>query len=324
MTRRTTRDRVMLVGVATVSAVLLTASLASAHGGATDTVHACVGTSNGAIRIVNPNEGCRANEQALDWISGSATWAGLTGVPAGFADNDDDDGAALISQLRSNLAADDGIANEGGDLVSFSKVNDLFGTILGSYIADGTIGSDDLADGSITAQDLAGSDTFGSSVIGAVTSEKIMDGTITSRDVSSGAITTFHQTANAQVGTNSTVPLADSVPSPVVTTPITVPSGAASNHLVLLMGQATLDCTGCTPGATITYGLGQAGILISPVMSVTVDSSHGDVVLPVTWMTQASGGSHAYELIVTASGIGSGTADVESATLNVIDLGRAS
>ncbi len=73
----------------------------------------------------------------------------------------------------------------------------------------------------------------------------------------------------------------------------------------------------------MTYAIGSAGVPVSPVMRATVDSADGDIVLPVSFLTQATGGVKGYELLVTASGFGSGSATVLSATLNAMDLGLA-
>jgi hypothetical protein len=121
-----------------------------------------------------------------------APWSGLTGVPSGFADgvddegpaltwgnitgipnellDGDDDGSAAVGALRTDLAADDGVPDEAGDPVSFSKIKDLTsmsgdGRITGTFVRDGSIANADLADdavdgdtiadGSVTAEDLA-------------------------------------------------------------------------------------------------------------------------------------------------------------------------
>ncbi len=307
------------VGLTIMLLTLGMTGLAGAHGGDPAKVHACVVAGSGAIRVVEPTESCRNNESPLDWsLNGGTTysagfglalngnqfsvigapWGGLSGVPAGFADGDDDDGSSLVAQLRNDL------------------------TTGGSGVVDGS----SIRSGTITAAALAGSDDPAQPVVGAVTSEKIADGTIQNRDIAAGAITTERQSANASVATNSgAAALTDGTPASVVTTILTVPSstGPAANHTVLLTGQATLDCTGCTTPVGVTYAIGSAGVAVSPVMRATVDSANGDIVLPVSFLTQATGGVNQYELLVTASGFGPGSATVLPATLNAIDLGRA-
>lgn len=306
------------VGLAMLLTVGMT-GLAGAHGGDPAKVHACVVAANGTIRVVEPTESCRSNESSLDWsLNGGATytagfglalngnqfsvigapWGGLSGVPAGFADGTDDDGSSLVAQLRNDL------------------------TTSGSGVVDGS----SIMSGTITATALAGSDDALQTVVGAVTSEKIADGTIANRDVAAGAITTDRQKVNAESVSNpAATSLINGTQTRVVSTILMVPSstGGATNHAVLLTGQGTLDCTGCTAPVAVTYTIGSAGVLLSPVMSATVDSAEGDIVLPVSFLTHVTGGEKTFDLLVTASGFGSGSATVRSATLNAIDLGRA-
>lgn len=161
-------------------AMLGTTGLAGAHGGDPSKVHACVVPASGTVRIIDPGQSCKTNESPLDWTLNAGTaysagpglalspgnefsvtgapWAGLTGVPAGFADGIDDNGADQVAQLRSDLSS---------------------GGITGGWISDGTI----------RAADLAGAysfDAFNNAtevVVGAVTSAKIADGSVESRDL---------------------------------------------------------------------------------------------------------------------------------------------
>ena len=111
-----------------------------------------------------------------------APWGGLTGVPAGFADgvddegpdltwgnltgipsdllDGDDDGSAAAGALATQLATDDGVPNEAGDPVSFSKVKDLTsasgdGRITGEFVRDGSITAADIRPGTIDTDRLA-------------------------------------------------------------------------------------------------------------------------------------------------------------------------
>lgn len=313
-----TRERVTRSGIAAVATILLTSSLASAHGGDTNTIHACVIPSSGTIRIVDATESCSKNERALDWAKGNtagatysagsglalsatnefsvtgAPWSGLTGVPTGFADGEDDNGAGQVAALRTELS-------DGG-------------------IVGGTAGW--IRDGSISAADLAGSYAGGNEVVvGAVTSEKIMDGTIQARDIGFGAITTSRQTSNVAGVTNpGSSALTEAVPTSVVATPLTLPTAAL--HNVLLLGQATVDCTGCQVPVAVSYWLSKGGAAVSSPLSATVDSTDADIVLPISLINQASGDG-TFELVVRATGLGTGSAAVRSASLSAIDLGRA-
>ena len=108
---------------AAASLVLATAALvgsagpAGAHGGDTNKVHSCIVPSSGYAQLIGPNETCSKNYQAQDWpgidtnttyragsglslssdnvfsVTG-APWGGLSGVPTGFADGQDDVGDA--------------------------------------------------------------------------------------------------------------------------------------------------------------------------------------------------------------------------------------
>lgn len=384
MSRSAVGTRSASVGLAAVVAVVMTASLAGAHGGDTDKIHGCVSSQNGSLRIVEPDEGCRKDESGLHWTRAAGTyragsglalspdnvfsvtgapWGGLTGVPAGFADDLDDDGAP---QLRAALGANDGAANESNDLVSFSEIKDLTaagdGRITGSYITDGSIAGDDLADGSvtsgeisngtITAQDLAGNDAVGSEVAGAVTSEKIFngtiatadlatgavtsgniaDGTIVAADLAAGAVTTARQTANFSLGQGGGFP-GDDLETSVVEAILEVPAG--SNHSVLLTGQLPLSiqCSGpCAP--SVTYYIrkstdGGSPVGVTPSMTSTVSGgSGGQIVLPVAFVDHRAGaGVTRYQLMVTVDyGTSPGstaTAVASSPALAAVDLGQA-
>src|SRR5688500_17669248 len=61
-------------------------SLASAHGGDTTRIHACLNPGNGTIYIVEAGQACGTNQTALDWnIQGPTGLTGATGAtgPAG-------------------------------------------------------------------------------------------------------------------------------------------------------------------------------------------------------------------------------------------------
>ena len=59
---------------------LVSVTLASAHGGNTSLIHACVSNSSGEIKIVGANSNCPSNYRALDWnIQGPAGQQGAQG-----------------------------------------------------------------------------------------------------------------------------------------------------------------------------------------------------------------------------------------------------
>ena len=206
-----------------------------------------------------------------------APWSGLTGVPAGFADgvddegpaltwgnltgipsdllDGDDDGSAAVSAFATRLATDDGVPNEAGDPVSFSKIKDLTsasgdGRITGSFVRDGSIESQDIGDGTITARDLAGSDAADAVVAGAVTSEKILDGTIQARDLASGVLDRIVTTTS--VG------------------PEAIPAGQRVAVEVPLSGVDPLDIVVVSPPAGLDAGLVFAGSDVLSPGTVTI------------------------------------------------------
>ena len=200
--RRTRAAILAAVALPVVSGVLFwTTGLASAHGGDATKVHACVVPASGTIRIVGAEGTCEKNETALDWTRNAgatysagfglalspgnefsvtgAPWGGLTGVPAGFLDNSDDDGSQKVQELKTSLS---------GSVGHFDPFR-----INGAWIAEGTIAGWHIADGSIHTPALAGDYQLDYStgrvqeaIVGAVTSEKIADGTIEARDLGRG------------------------------------------------------------------------------------------------------------------------------------------
>jgi hypothetical protein len=59
---------------------LMSVTLASAHGGNTALIHACVNNTSGEIKIIGANSNCPSNYRALDWnIQGPAGQQGPIG-----------------------------------------------------------------------------------------------------------------------------------------------------------------------------------------------------------------------------------------------------
>lgn len=342
---RRARERLTLIGVTTAVTVLMTSSFAGAHGGDASAVHACVEPASGSLRIVGPGSACKKNETPLDWTkagtiysagSGLALsadnefsvtdvpWSDISDVPEGFADNDDDDGSILVealsgdlNTLRTGLSANDGIANEASDPLSFSKINDLVESIFGVYIADGTITADDLATDSVGADELADN---------SVHSLEVGDGAIRTHHLAVGAVTTIRVSANASRGIGGPLVLTDGTSASAASAVIEIPSGDI-NHSVLLTGQAVLSCTDCQASgvpATVRYAIVDGDTTLSDVMTITLDSADSSIVLPVSSLDLADFGTHTYELVITATGLGAGNAVVTSPSLQAIDLGRSS
>jgi type VI protein secretion system component Hcp len=61
------RKTILIASVAALLAIVGAASYVSAHGGDVNAIHACVLNGQGQVRLVDPNEDCRANETAMDW-----------------------------------------------------------------------------------------------------------------------------------------------------------------------------------------------------------------------------------------------------------------
>jgi uncharacterized protein YjbI with pentapeptide repeats len=83
MSRNRLKD-ILLIGLGgvVISIASSLTTLALAHGGNTNLIHACVGTgllNNGQIRIIDANGSCGGNETALDWSKeGLEAFGGFT------------------------------------------------------------------------------------------------------------------------------------------------------------------------------------------------------------------------------------------------------
>lgn len=182
------------------------------------------------------------------------TWGNLTGIPTDLLDGDDD-GSTVVGAFATQLATDDGVPNQDGDPVSFSKIKDLTsasgdGRITGEYVRRGTIVSEHIADATITARDLAGSDETGAIVLGAVTSEKILDGTIQARDLAPGVLERTRMTETVD--------------------PPEIPAGVRAAVAVPLTGVDLLDIVVVSPPASLDNGLVFAGSDVLAPGTVTI------------------------------------------------------
>ena len=97
----------VMAGAWVLLAGLLIANLvtyASAHGGDPNRVHACVKSSSrhqGQVRIVDPDERCKSNEQPLDWnITGPQGPAGPQGPPGALS------GFEVVSEVSESNSSD--------------------------------------------------------------------------------------------------------------------------------------------------------------------------------------------------------------------------
>ena len=226
--------RAALTLALTAAALASSAGPAAAHGGDTSKIHSCIVPASGYAQIVGPGDTCSKNYQPLDWAAvdtntpysaGSglsltdnvfsvtgAPWSGLTGVPAGFADGEDDLGDVWddLSGVPAGFAdGDDDVGDVWDDLsgvpAGFADGDDDDGSAglvqLKSQIAtdDGAPNeSDDLV--SFTKiKDLE------SAAGGRILGSFIQNGTIEGLDIANGAITAA-QLAGTYSGSTQTIP----------------------------------------------------------------------------------------------------------------------
>ena len=323
----------LLVGSLLVATMTGAAATAAAHGGNTALVHSCVVLSSGSVKIVGANDVCKANEQAVDWPTAAANttysagsglalsagnvfsvtgapWAGLTGVPAGFADgvddinatpawgdlvgvpadllDGDDDGSAAVDGLKTELATSDGTPNESDDLVSFTQIKDLTalgdGQITTTFIRDGTLLAADIAAGAITTSKLDGD---------AVTSAKIDDGAVGEDDLADDAVTS----AKIDDGTIESDDLAPGVLDTTIVTdtidPPVLPAGtrAAVTYSSIMLPVKTTDVVVVSPPAGLDPGVVFAGadVLADGVLTIYLHNLTGAAIDPAgqTWTIRA-------------------------------------
>jgi len=105
-------------GGAALMLMLMTAiTVASAHGGDTTKIHACVYSSTGQLRIVGANETCKKTEQALDWnqagVPGPAGAPGERG-PAGPSGGVGPQGPSGVLSFYTRHATADLLGSLGG------------------------------------------------------------------------------------------------------------------------------------------------------------------------------------------------------------------
>jgi len=277
-------------------------------------------------------------------------WSRLAGVPAGFADNVDDDGSTAAHQLRGELSTADtnnpSAPNDGDGLVQWTNLEGIDEAIVRRLAADvecsacvssdeiasldavklsGTIDGSQISVGSITGSHLAAS---------AVTSDKIQDASITSDDLAFGAVTTGKQTANAASGLGGFA-LVDNDPgsstpsdSDLVSALVSLPESGFS-HRILVTGQTQLRCDPCGSEIEVEYEVvrrqaGDANVVVGPTYRTTVGAGR-IVVAPVSVTdsaTQNGGAPVEYVLRARVLGSDAGAVTFESSMINAVDLGR--
>ena len=152
------------------------------------------GTSTGSYTVLSPRQELTPSPNAV--FSASVPWTGISGLPAGFADNVDNDVLGALSCANNQLAKWNGTAwacaadqdttySAGAGLtlagtvfsiadlgVTTAKLADS--AVTSAKVQDGAIGTVDLADNSVTTAKIAN---------GAVTSADIADATIALADL---------------------------------------------------------------------------------------------------------------------------------------------
>jgi hypothetical protein len=159
------------------------------------------GASAGAYSILSPRQDLTATPGAL--FSAATPWGGITGKPAGFADDVDNDTTYTQGQgitvagtvisvttggITSAMIADGGIAGAdiGIDVVTAAHIAP--GAVMGAEIADSAVTSVDIAADTIAAVDIA---------TGGVGTAEILDGAIAGVDIANGAVTAAQMGAGA-------------------------------------------------------------------------------------------------------------------------------
>ncbi len=108
----------------------------------------CAGDSD--FVVLSPRQGIAAAPYALyapeAGNAAGAPWGGLTDVPAGFADDVDDEGSGTVTSV------DTGAGLTGGPITTSGTISLADGGVTTSHIADGTILAEDLADGASLAE----------------------------------------------------------------------------------------------------------------------------------------------------------------------------
>lgn len=151
------------------------------------------GTSTGAYSILSPRQDLMASPGAL--FSATTPWGGITGKPAGFADDVDND--TTYTQGPGITIAGTVISVATGGVTSamiadgaIAGVDIGIDVITATHIAPGGVMSAEIADSSVTSVDIA-ADTIAAVDIatGAVTSAEILDGTVAAADIANDSIT---------------------------------------------------------------------------------------------------------------------------------------
>ena len=135
--------------------------------------------------ILAPRQPVRPAPEAINaQHAGSVPWAGITGLPPGFADGEDADSGGTVRSVAAGAGLSGGTITETGTLAIAE------GGVTQAMLAPDAVDSARVVDGSLVAADLAsGAVTAAKIAPGAVTSSGIADGTVASADLADGAVT---------------------------------------------------------------------------------------------------------------------------------------
>lgn len=226
--------------------------------------------------------------------SNQVHWTNLGGVPAGFADDEDDDGADELRDQLGNASASDTTAGEASDLVSWFKIKQL--TTGSDATLDGVIAGRFIKDGTIVTSDLAPR---------AVTSDKLAVATAQAEGGDAGSLATNFASTN------------------LMTADVTVT--AEAHHTVMVTGHAQLTCTCLTAGdsAAVQWRLYDEdnGVPVGQTYRGQLTNTNKDLAISVSYLDAAAPGAHRYSLQVRSTATGTPTATVSSGVVSAVDLG---
>jgi hypothetical protein len=142
--------------------------------------------TGGAYVILTPRQIVRpAPESLRAAVASAAPWSGLSGVPAGFADNIDNDTNSGGTVTR----VDSGAGLSGGPISGSGSLSIAAGGVDQTMLATGSVGASQLQDGAVTSDRLANDAvTLGKMASASVDSARIVDGSVATNDIASGAV----------------------------------------------------------------------------------------------------------------------------------------
>ncbi len=176
------------------------------------------GASSGSYTILAPRQLIRPTPEALrSNVSSAASWSGLTGIPAGFADGIDNNSGGTVTSVAAGTGLSGGtitvsgaigIANNG---VASTQIAD--GSVAALDVAPDSLGAAQLATNAAAAAELADNAVDTSAVQNlAITQGKLATGAVGSAQLAAGAVGTAQiNTAQVQARISGTCPAGEYV-----------------------------------------------------------------------------------------------------------------